>query len=102
MIEMRRKQFSFETHQALLGRVPRLVAADVAFYSARNEAAAKVKGSNAFAFPIDRPRAPNATASRESVGSVTSRNGAPDARDASAWSSGDIVSVAAATGAMSE
>src|SRR5579864_148647 len=30
---------AIDTHQALLGRVPRLVAADAAFYSARNEAA---------------------------------------------------------------
>ena len=28
---------AIETHQALLGRVPRLVAADAAFYSAKNE-----------------------------------------------------------------
>jgi IS5 family transposase len=33
-----------DTHCALLGRVPRLVAADAAFYSARNEAAAKTRG----------------------------------------------------------
>ena len=31
-------------HQAKLGRVPRLVAADAGFYSAKNEAAAKAKG----------------------------------------------------------
>jgi Transposase DDE domain len=35
---------AIETHQALLGRVPRLVAADAAFYSAKNEAAARAKG----------------------------------------------------------
>ena len=35
---------AIETHQALLGRTPRLVAADAAFYSAKNEAAAKAKG----------------------------------------------------------
>jgi len=33
-------------HQAKLGRVPRLVAADAGFYSAKNEAAAKAKGVN--------------------------------------------------------
>jgi IS5 family transposase len=32
------------THQSKLGRVPRLVAADAAFYSSRNEAAAKAMG----------------------------------------------------------
>jgi IS5 family transposase len=35
---------AIDTHQALLGRVPRLVAADAAFYSAKNEIAAKAKG----------------------------------------------------------
>jgi IS5 family transposase len=35
---------AIDRHQALLGRVPRLVAADAAFYSARNEAAARTKG----------------------------------------------------------
>jgi IS5 family transposase len=35
---------AIETHQVLLGCVPRLVAADAAFYSAKNEAAAKAKG----------------------------------------------------------
>jgi IS5 family transposase len=35
---------AIDRHQALLGRVPRLVAADAAFYSGRNEAAAKAKG----------------------------------------------------------
>ena len=35
---------AIETHQAQLGRVPYLVAADAAFYSGKNEAAAKAKG----------------------------------------------------------
>ena len=35
---------AIDVHQAKLGRVPRLVAADAGFYSARNEAAAKAKG----------------------------------------------------------
>jgi IS5 family transposase len=35
---------AIDRHQAVLGRVPRLVAADAAFYSGRNEAAAKAKG----------------------------------------------------------
>jgi transposase, IS5 family len=35
---------AIDRHQALLGRVPRLIAADAAFYSGRNEAAAKAKG----------------------------------------------------------
>jgi len=35
---------AIETHEAVLGRTPRLVAADAGFYSAKNEAAAKAKG----------------------------------------------------------
>src|SRR6202049_2108442 len=35
---------AIETHQEMLGRTPHLVAADAAFYSAKNEAAAKAKG----------------------------------------------------------
>jgi IS5 family transposase len=42
---------AIDTHQALLGRVPRLVAADAAFYSARNEAAAKAKGVKRVCIP---------------------------------------------------
>ncbi len=35
---------AIDAHRALLGRMPQLVAADAAFYSARNEAAAKARG----------------------------------------------------------
>ena len=35
---------AIELHQAAIGRVPPLVAADAAFYSGKNEAAAKAKG----------------------------------------------------------
>jgi IS5 family transposase len=40
-----------EAHQARLGRTPRLVAADAAFYSAKNEVAAKAKGVKRFCVP---------------------------------------------------
>src|SRR5712672_2865400 len=42
---------AIETHQAMLGRAPRLVAADAAFYSAKNEAAAKAKGVKRVCIP---------------------------------------------------
>jgi IS5 family transposase len=42
---------AIDRHQVLLGRVPRLVAADAAFYSARNEAAAKAKGVKRVCIP---------------------------------------------------
>ena len=42
---------SIERYQALLGRTPRLVAADTAFYSNKNEAAAKAKGVKRVCIP---------------------------------------------------
>ncbi len=42
---------AIETHRALLGRTPRLVAADAAFYSLKNEAAAKAKGVKRVCIP---------------------------------------------------
>jgi len=42
---------AIDTHQALLGRTPRLVAADAAFYSNKNEAAAKAKGVKRVCIP---------------------------------------------------
>jgi IS5 family transposase len=42
---------AIQTHQAMLGRAPHLVAADAAFYSARNEAAAKAMGVKRVAIP---------------------------------------------------
>jgi transposase, IS5 family len=60
------------------------------------------RASNASASPIGRPRALSASESRESAGSATVRSGAPDARGASAWSSGAMGSIVAATRATSE
>jgi transposase, IS5 family len=42
---------AIETHQTKLGCTPRLVAADAAFYSAKNEAAAKAKGVKRVCIP---------------------------------------------------
>jgi len=42
---------AIETHQARLGRTPRLVAADAAFYSAKNESAARAKGVKRVCIP---------------------------------------------------
>jgi IS5 family transposase len=49
---------AIETHQALLARTPRLVAADAAFYSARNEAAAKAKGVKRVCIPNRSTKSP--------------------------------------------
>jgi transposase, IS5 family len=40
-----------ETHQAILGRTPHLVAADAGFYSAKNETAVKAKGVKRVCIP---------------------------------------------------
>jgi DDE family transposase len=42
---------AIDTHQARLGCTPRLVAADAAFYSAKNEKAAKAKGVKRVCIP---------------------------------------------------
>jgi IS5 family transposase len=42
---------AIEIHQATLGRTPHLVAADAAFYSGKNEAAAKAKGVKRVCIP---------------------------------------------------
>jgi transposase, IS5 family len=40
-----------ETHEAMLGRTPRLVAADAGFYSSKNETAAKARGVKRICIP---------------------------------------------------
>ena len=49
---------AIETHQARLGRVPYLVAADAAFYSGKNEAAAKAKGVKRVCVPNRSTKSP--------------------------------------------
>jgi IS5 family transposase len=49
---------AIELHEQLLGRTPRLVAADAAFYSARNEAAAHARGVKRVAIPNRSTKSP--------------------------------------------
>jgi len=49
---------AINTHQTLLGRAPRLIAADAAFYSAKNEAAAKAKGVKRVCIPNRSTKSP--------------------------------------------
>lgn len=49
---------AIETHEAKLGRTPRLVAADAGFYSAKNEAAAKAKGVKRVCIPNRSTKSP--------------------------------------------
>ena len=49
---------AIEKHQAMLGRAPRLVAADAAFYSAKNETAAKAMGVKRVCIPNRSTKSP--------------------------------------------
>lgn len=49
---------AIDIHASRLGRIPRLVAADAAFYSAKNEAAAKAKGVKRVCIPNRATRCP--------------------------------------------
>jgi hypothetical protein len=49
---------AIESHQESLGRTPRLVAADAGFYSAKNEALAKVKGVKRVCIPNRSSKSP--------------------------------------------
>ncbi len=49
---------AIETHQVLLGRAPHLVAADAAFYSAKNEAAATARGVKRVCIPNRSTKSP--------------------------------------------
>ena len=88
---------AIESHQARLGRVPYLVAAERHFTQARMRLPRRPKASSEFVSPIAPPRAPSASANRRSVGSATDRSGGPDRRGASAWSSAATASAVADT-----
>jgi IS5 family transposase len=49
---------AIDVHQSRLGRVPYLVAADAAFYSGKNEAAAKAKGVKRVCVPNRSTKSP--------------------------------------------
>jgi len=90
---------AIETHEAVLGRTPRLVAADAGFYSAKNEAAAKAKGVKRVCIPN---RSTKSAARRREQKKRWFRNGQKwrtGCGGASAWSSVDTGSAAAAIGA---
>ena len=63
---------AIETHEAALGRTPRLVSADAGFYSAKNDAAAKAKGVKRVCIPN---RSTKSTARRREQRKRWFRNG---------------------------
>jgi IS5 family transposase len=92
---------AIEVHQALLGRPPHLVAADAAFYSARNETAAKAKGVKRVCIPN---RSTKSLERKREQRKRWFRNGQKwrTGSESSAWSNNDMASTAAATRATSE
>ena len=93
---------AIEAHRRALVRTPHLVAADTAFYSGKNDAAAKVMGVKRVSIPNRSTKSPARNVSRRNGGSATGKNGARDAKGASASQSGDTVSIGAATRATVE
>jgi IS5 family transposase len=76
---------AIESHEEQLGRVPRLVAGDAAFYSASNEKAAHDKGVKRVCIPNRNTGALNGSGNKRNPGSATGRNGEPAVKGASAW-----------------
>jgi IS5 family transposase len=74
---------ALEVHEAKLGCLPRLIAADGGFYSAKNEAAAKARGVKRVCIPNYNSKNRPANVNRRSDGSATGGDGARDAKDAS-------------------
>ena len=88
---------AIETHQAQLGRAPYLVAADAAFYSGKNEAAAKAKGVKRVCVPN---RSTKSLKRKREQKKRWFRNGQKwrtGSEGRSAWSSGAMDSTAAGT-----
>jgi hypothetical protein len=86
----------------LVCRTPHLVAADAAFYSAKNDAEAKAMGVKRVSVPNRSTKSPARNASRRNGGSAMGKNGAPDAKDASASQNDATASIGAATKATVE
>ena len=86
------------THQAKLGRVPRLVAADAGFYSGKNEATAKAMGVKRVCIPNRSSESPERKREQKKR---WFRNGQKWRTGCegriSVWSSGDMASTAVAT-----
>ena len=93
---------AIETHQARFGRTPYLVAADAAFYSGRNEAAAKAKGVKRVCIPNRSTKSPERRREQKKRWFRNGQRWRTGCEDASAWPSGDTVSTAAGTRVSSE
>jgi hypothetical protein len=92
---------AIETHRAKLGRVPRLVAADAAFYSAKREADAKAMGVKRVCIPNRSTKSLERRREQKKRWFRDARNGAPDPRAVSVSPSGATGSTAAAIKASS-
>jgi IS5 family transposase len=74
---------ALETHEQTLGRVPRVVAGDAAFYSMKNEAGAHAKGVTRVCIPNRSTKNAERKREQRNAGSRMGRNGAPGVRGAS-------------------
>jgi hypothetical protein len=88
---------AIETHQARLGRAPYLVAADAAFYSGKNEAAAKAKGVKRVCVPNRSTKSPERKREHKKRWFRNGQKWRTGRRAASAWLSGAPGSTAAGT-----
>jgi hypothetical protein len=91
---------AIERHTTKLGRQPRLVAGDAAFYLRKNEAAAKRQGVKRVCILNRATKVRRAKPSKSSAGSTAGRNGAPAVRDPSASANAGTASPAVDTRAM--
>jgi hypothetical protein len=73
-----------EAHRAKLGRSPRLVAGDAAFYSAKNEAAATALGVRRVCIPNRSTKSAERKREQKNAGSARGSDGVPVPKDASA------------------
>ena len=92
---------ALETHQARFSRMPYLVAADAAFYSGKNEAAAKAKGVQRVCIPNRSTKSPERKREQKKRWFRNGQKWRTDARGASASPSDDTASTAADIGVTS-
>jgi hypothetical protein len=88
---------AIDIHCAKLARVPRLLAADAAFYSAKNEAKAKAMGVKRVCVPNRSTKSAEREREQRKRWFRNGQKSEPDARGESVSPSGDMVCVGAAT-----
>jgi transposase, IS5 family len=93
---------AIEIHQQLTGRTPDMAAGDAGFYSAKNVAMAKQMGVKRVSVPSRSTKSAALKREQKKRWFKKGRSGEPDAKDASAYSSGGTDSTVAGTKAAQE